>query len=196
MIPIGARLAEMARIRLRYDEARRHVQTIQQGLAALEDRILPGTLESDKDRLLLIQEKEQLLRELRSITPKSRSDLEMASIRSEINKLERDLSNAMEDSNRCIADRLRLHEEKQLLLQQLRDWLRTMSQLESQLRLLSTPNSSSTPTQPGGMMSTAMSSSASSLGIQKTVIDILLNEYSIIISVIELHRIVIIAFLN
>ena len=30
MIPIGARLAEMARIRLRYDEARRHVQTIQQ----------------------------------------------------------------------------------------------------------------------------------------------------------------------
>merc|ERR1719328_870726 len=164
LIPIGARLAEMARIRLRYDEARRHVQTIQQGLAALEDRILPGTLESDKDRLLLIQEKEQLLRELRSITPKSRSDSEMASIRTEISKLERDLSNAMEDSNRCIADRLRLHEEKQLLLQQLRDWLRTMSQLESQLRLLSTPNSSSTPTQPGGMMSAAMSSSASSLG--------------------------------
>lgn len=30
MIPIGARLAEMARIRLRYDEARRHVQSIQQ----------------------------------------------------------------------------------------------------------------------------------------------------------------------
>ena len=135
-----------------------------QGLAALEERILPGTLESDKDRLLLIQEKEQLLRELRSITPKSRSDVEMASIRSEINKLEWDLSNAMEDSNRCIADRLQLHEEKQLLLQQLRDWLRTMSQLESQLRLLSTPNSSSTPTQSGGMMSAVMSSSASSLG--------------------------------
>ena len=84
----------------------------------------------------------------------------MAGIRSEINKLERDLSNAMEDSNRCIADRLRLHEEKQLLLQQLRDWLRTMSQLESQLRLLS--STSSAPT--GGMMSAAMSSSASSLG--------------------------------
>ena len=122
---------------------------------------MPGTLESDKDRLLLIQEKEQLLRELRSITPKSRSDNEMAGIRAEINKLERDLSNAMEDSNRCIADRLRLHEEKQLLLQQLRDWLRSMSQLESQLRLLS--SSSSTPA-PGGMMSAAMSSSASSLG--------------------------------
>ena len=131
------------------------------GLAALEERISPGTLESDKDRLLLIQEKEQLLRELRSITPKSRSDTEMASIRTEINKLERDLSNAMEDSNRCIADRLRLHEDKQMLLQQLRDWLRSMSQLESQLRLLS--STSSAPTT-GGMMSAAMSSSASSLG--------------------------------
>ena len=118
-------------------------------------------MESDKDRLLLIQEKEQLLRELRSITPKSRSDHEMAGIRAEINKLEQDLSNAMEDSNRCIADRLRLHEDKQLLLQQLRDWLRTMSQLESQLRVLS--SSSSTPA-PGGMMCAAMSSSASSLG--------------------------------
>ena len=86
----------------------------------------------------------------------------MAGIRTEINKLERDLSNAMEDSNRCIADRLRLHEEKQLLLQQLRDWLRNMSQLESQLRLLSSTSSATTGA--GGMMSAAMSSSASSLG--------------------------------
>ena len=103
----------------------------------------------------------------------------MATIRSEIAKLERDLGNAMEDSNRCIADRLRLHEEKQLLLQQLRDWLRSMSQLESQLRLLS--STSSTPA-PGGMMSAAaMSSSASSLGNSKT-----LAENSFICSLIEI----------
>jgi hypothetical protein len=30
MMPVGARLAEMARLRLRYDEARRQVQEIQQ----------------------------------------------------------------------------------------------------------------------------------------------------------------------
>ena len=36
MIPIGARLAEMARIRLRYDEARRHVQTIQQVITNID----------------------------------------------------------------------------------------------------------------------------------------------------------------
>ena len=41
---------------------------------------------------------------------------------------------AMDVSNRCIADRLRLHEEKQVLLQQLRDGMRTVSRLESQLK--------------------------------------------------------------
>ena len=30
LIPVGARLAEMARLRLQYDEARRNVQDIQQ----------------------------------------------------------------------------------------------------------------------------------------------------------------------
>ena len=42
---------------------------------------------------------------------------------------------AMDVSNRCIADRLRLHEEKQVLLQQLRDGMRTVSRLESQLKV-------------------------------------------------------------
>ena len=65
----------------------------------------PGQLESDKDRLLLIQDKEQLLRELRSITPRSRSREEMLEVKAKIQGLERDLNNAMEVSNRCIADR-------------------------------------------------------------------------------------------
>ena len=76
-----------------------------QGLANIEEQTAPGQLESDKDRLLLIQEKEQLLRELRSITPNSRPESEMRQVRREIEKLERDLNNAMEISNRCIADR-------------------------------------------------------------------------------------------
>ena len=41
----------------------------------------------------------------------------------------------MDVSNRCIADRLRLHEEKQVLLQRLRDGMRTVSRLESQLKV-------------------------------------------------------------
>lgn len=55
--------------------------------------------------LLLIQEKEQLLRELRSINIKGRSETEILAIRSEIAKLEQDLNAAMEMSNRAIADR-------------------------------------------------------------------------------------------
>ena len=42
----------------------------------------------------------------------------MAEVREKIAKLQEDLNKAMDVSNRCIADRLRLHEEKQVLLQQ------------------------------------------------------------------------------
>ena len=49
-MPIGARLAEMARTRLRYDEARKKMQSLQQALAGLEDKLTPGQTESDKDR--------------------------------------------------------------------------------------------------------------------------------------------------
>lgn len=48
--PIGARLAEVARLRLQYEEARKLVQTIQHQLADVEDRLQPGQAESDKDR--------------------------------------------------------------------------------------------------------------------------------------------------
>jgi protein KIBRA len=86
--------------------------------------VIPGQTESDKDKLLLFQEKEQLLRELRSITPHTRTQQDMKKIQCEIRRLEQDLNNAFELSNKTITDRVRLHEEKQLLLQQLRDALR------------------------------------------------------------------------
>lgn len=52
-------------------------------------------------RLLLFQEKEQLLRELRS----QRGSREMACVQEEIKRLEQDLNNALEISNKAIADR-------------------------------------------------------------------------------------------
>merc|ERR1719225_848455 len=61
----------------------------------------------------------------------------MTDIRREIRKLESDLNNAMEVSNKTIADRLKIHEDKQFLLQQLKDSMREVSTLESQLKLLS-----------------------------------------------------------
>ncbi|XP_015911058.1 protein kibra [Parasteatoda tepidariorum] len=161
--PIGARLAEMARMRLQYDEARKEVHRIQQDLADLEEKMSPGQTESDKDRLLLIQEKEQLLRELRSINIKGRSEGEKMSIQAEICKLEQELDNAMEMSNRAIADRLKLHEQKNLLLIQLRDSMRVTMSLESQLKSLSASTLSVSSSSSLGSLSTG-SLSASSKG--------------------------------
>lgn len=56
-------------------------------------------------RLLLFQEKEQLLRELRSLTSRQRGSQEMALVHQEIKRLEQDLNDALEISNKAIADR-------------------------------------------------------------------------------------------
>ncbi|XP_047515702.1 protein kibra isoform X1 [Pieris napi] len=168
LVPIGTRLAEMARVRLQYDEARKRIQQIQQQLADLEDKVQPGQAESDKDRLLLFQEKEQLLRELRSITPRTRSKQEMTDIQTECRRLEQDLKNAFEMSNKCIADRLRLHEEKQLLLQQLKDALTSMTTLEGQLKTLSASTLSVSSSSSLGSLSTASSKGSLSSGISFT----------------------------
>lgn len=168
LVPIGTRLAEMAKMRLEYDEARKRVQNIQQKLADLEEKVQPGQAESDKDRLLLFQEKEQLLRELRSITPRTRSKEEMTDIQQECKRLEQDLNNALEMSNRAIADRLRLHEEKQLLLQQLRDALRSMTLLESQLKTLSASTLSVSSSSSLGSLSTTSSKGSLSSGLSFT----------------------------
>ncbi|KAL3266677.1 hypothetical protein HHI36_010839 [Cryptolaemus montrouzieri] len=167
-VSIGTRLAEMAKMRLEYDEARKRVQHIQQKLADLEEKVQPGQVESDKDRLLLFQEKEQLLRELRSITPRMRSKEEMSDIQNECKRLEQDLNKALEISNRAIADRLKLHEEKQLLLQQLRDGLRTMTQLESQLKTLSASTLSVSSSSSLGSLSTTSSKGSLSSGLSFT----------------------------
>lgn len=86
----------------------------------------------------------------------------MKDIQAEIKKLEQDLNIAMEMSNRAIADRLRLHEEKQLLLLQLKEGLRSMALLESQLKHLSASTLSASSSSSLGSLST--SSKASSKG--------------------------------
>ncbi|XP_018396456.1 PREDICTED: protein kibra [Cyphomyrmex costatus] len=168
LVPIGTRLAEMARMRLQYDEARKQIQHIQQQLADLEEKVTPGQTESDKDKLLLFQEKEQLLRELRSITPRTRTQQDMKKIQLEIRRLEQDLNTAFELSNKTITDRVRLHEEKQLLLQQLRNALRSMAMLESQLKTLSASTLSVSSSSSLGSLSTTSSKGSLSSGLSFT----------------------------
>lgn len=50
LMPMGNRLAELARMRLEYDAARKKIQNIQQRLADLEEKVTPGQAESDRDR--------------------------------------------------------------------------------------------------------------------------------------------------
>ncbi|CAL1530897.1 unnamed protein product [Lymnaea stagnalis] len=143
-------LAEKTRIRLQYDEAQKKLGELKFRLANIEDKMLPGQSESDRDRLLLLQEKEQLLRELRSIDPKGRSDDDMSSVRKRISKLEYDLRHAQVISNKQIEQRITLHDEKSTILHQLAETAKLTSYLESQLRSLS--------------LSTLSVSSGSSLG--------------------------------
>lgn len=168
IVPIGTRLAEMARMRLQYDEARKRIQIVQQRLADIEEKVIPGESESDKDKLLLFQEKEQLLKELRSITPSTRTEHEMNKIQSEINRLEQDLTNALQLSNKTITVRVRLHEEKRALTQQLSDAFRSMTMLESQLKSLSASTLSVSSSSSLGSLSTTSSKGSLSSGLSFT----------------------------
>ncbi|XP_037086614.1 protein kibra-like [Pollicipes pollicipes] len=158
--PIGARLAEVARLRLQYEESRKQVQTIQHQLADIEDRLQPEQTESDKDRLLLIQEKEQYLRELQRLASCQRSVEEADNIQSRIYRLQIDIQEAMEMSNTIIADRLRLYEDRQSLLTGLRDAMTRMVQLETQLRSSASSLSISSSSSLGSLSSHASSLSS------------------------------------
>lgn len=133
----GAKFAEMAKTKMQYYEWRKRIKLLQQKLADHVEKIEPGQLESDKDRLLLTQEREQYLKELRCIPLVNKRESEVAQIKQECRKIEMDLNNVYEYSNLCIANRLRLHEEKQMLLQQLQDALKSTKVLEERLKSFS-----------------------------------------------------------
>ncbi|XP_053398838.1 protein KIBRA-like isoform X2 [Mercenaria mercenaria] len=143
-------LAEITRLRLQYDEAKHRLSQLKHMLADLEDDMVPGQNESDKDRLLLVQEKEQLLRELRSIDPKGRSPEEIENVNLRIQQLGIDLNHAKEISNKQIAERLKHQERKTEILKDLAETTKKTTMLESQLKSMS--------------MSTLSISSGSSLG--------------------------------
>ncbi|XP_033244324.1 protein kibra isoform X2 [Drosophila miranda] len=157
----GARFAEMAKTKLQYAEWRKHIKKLQQQLADHVERIEPGQLESDKDRILLIQEKEKLLNDLNSISLKSRSEEEKQVIQQTRNKLEDDLREAYEANNTCVANRLRFHEEKQLLLDKLQEALKSTKLLEERLKSFSSESTFSISSGSSlGSLSTASSKSA------------------------------------
>lgn len=184
----GARFAEMAKTKFQYDEWRKHIKQLQQQLADHVDKIEPGQLESDKDRLLLIQEKEQYLKELKSIPSTAKSVSELASIQEACRRLEIDLNNAYELSNQCIANRLKLHEEKQILLQQLQEALKSTKMLEERLKSFSSGSTFSISSGSSlGSLSTASSKNSLSLSFTDIYGDPL-TTIDAQVDMLDLHR--------
>lgn len=184
----GARLAEMAKTKLQYSEWRKRIKQLQQQLADHVEKIEPGQLESDKDRLLLIQEKEQYLKELRSIPAATKTPQEVVTIQDACKRLEIDLNNAYELSNQCIANRLKLHEEKQILLSQLQDALKSTRTLEERLKSFSSGSTFSISSGSSlGSLSTASSkNSLSALSFTDIYGDPLTADTQV--DMIDLHR--------
>ncbi|KNC24994.1 hypothetical protein FF38_11826 [Lucilia cuprina] len=181
----GARFAEMAKTKLQYTEWRKHIKRLQQQLADHVERIEPGQLESDKDRILLIQEKEKLLNELNSISLKSRTSEEIHVIQETRRKLEEDLNEAYEATHQQINNRLRFHEEKQLLLDKLQEALKSTKMLEERLKSFSSESTFSISSGSSlGSLSTASSKSALSFT------DIYIDPFAVDpqIDVVDLHR--------
>lgn len=83
-------------------------------------------------RLLLVSEKEQLLRELRSVS--GRSERDMAAVRARIEQLERDIFAAFSIQNQQISERIRLNDAKADVLRKLENATKLTSLLEHQLQ--------------------------------------------------------------
>ncbi|XP_068226766.1 protein kibra isoform X2 [Palaemon carinicauda] len=162
-MPLGARLAELTRLKLEYDSAKSTLKGLQHDLAGLEEKLSPEDLQGDRDRVVLIQEKEQLLREYRSVRSYTRDPLQVCELDEKINQLECDLAKALEVSNKAVAERLSLQEHRQDLLCRLRDTVRIMVSLEGQLRSLSASTLSVSSSSSLGSLSTSSKGSLSSL---------------------------------
>ncbi|XP_048775157.1 protein WWC2-like isoform X3 [Ostrea edulis] len=180
-------ITEITRVRLQYDESKRKLTNLKHKLAHIEDQMIPGQNESDKDRLMLLQEKEQLLRELKGINPKGRSQVEMKGIQTRISQLEYDLNVAVEISNKQIADRLQLHEEKSSIMQELAETTRHTSLLESQLRSLSLSTLSVSSGSSLGSLGSLSSCSRGSLN-SLNMLDIYGQQHSPDTNLQDLHR--------
>ncbi|XP_020514488.1 protein KIBRA [Labrus bergylta] len=132
------KLAEKVRLSLKYEEAKRRIATIEVQIAKLDSEAWPGLLDPERDRLILINEKEELLKELQYISPRQRlqpNDAEK--LETEKKRLERDLQAARDNQSKALTERLRLHCKRNKLVRELEETVRLASSLHTQLKSLS-----------------------------------------------------------
>ncbi|XP_042355728.1 protein KIBRA [Plectropomus leopardus] len=132
------KLAEKVRLSLKYEEAKRRIATIEVQIAKLDSEAWPGLLDPERDRLILINEKEELLKELQYVSPRQRlqpNDAEK--LETEKKRLERDLQAARDNQSKALTERLRLHCKRNKLVRELEEMVRLATSLHTQLKSLS-----------------------------------------------------------
>ncbi|KAM3925798.1 protein KIBRA [Leptodactylus fuscus] len=147
-------LAEKVRLRLRYEEAKRRISNIKIQLAKLDSEAWPGVLDSERDRLILINEKEELLKEMRFISPRKWSQTDVERLESEKKRLEEDLQAARDTQSKALTERLKLNSRRNQLVRELEETTRLIASLHTQLKSLSTSTQSlSSGSSPGSLAS-------------------------------------------
>ncbi|XP_029790022.1 protein WWC2 [Suricata suricatta] len=130
-------LAEKVRLSLQYEEAKRSMANLKIELSKLDSETWPGALDIEKEKLMLINEKEELLKELQFVTPQKRSRDELERLEAERQRLEAELLSVRAPPSRALAERLQLEERRKELLQKLEETTKLTTYLHSQLKSLS-----------------------------------------------------------
>ncbi|NXL53819.1 WWC2 protein, partial [Podilymbus podiceps] len=130
-------LAEKVRLSLQYEEAKRSMANLKIELSKLDSEAWPGALDVEKEKLMLINEKEELLKELQFITPRKRTQDELLQLEAERKRLEEELLSVKSTPSQALAERLKLEERRKELVQKLEATTKLTSYLHSQLRSLS-----------------------------------------------------------
>lgn len=82
------------------------IATIEVQIAKLDSEAWPGLLDPERDRLILINEKEELLKELQYVRPRQRLEPNDAEkLETEKKRLERDLQAARDNQSKALTER-------------------------------------------------------------------------------------------
>ncbi|XP_056450537.1 protein KIBRA [Gadus chalcogrammus] len=158
-------LAEKVRLSLKYEEAKRRISGIEVQIARLDSEAWPGLLDPERDRLILINEKEELLKELSyARPPRHLQPSDAQRIESQKKRLETDLQAARHTQSKALTERLRLHCKRNKLVRDLESSVRLAASLHTQLKSLSASTlSCSSGSSRGSLATTSSLGSTSSL---------------------------------
>ncbi|XP_061439892.1 protein WWC2 isoform X2 [Rhineura floridana] len=129
-------LAEKVRLSLKYEEAKRRMANLKIELSKLKSEPWPGALDIEKEKLMLINEKEELLKELQFVTPCKRTQDELEHLETERKRLEEELSVKSTPSDE-LTERLKLEERRNKLFKKLEEISQLTTNLHLQLKSLS-----------------------------------------------------------